>query len=107
MVEHVGEQAARFEARPASLRRHGDADALDLGVVYELADGGTRERITSRYLIEHVLRIQPDRVTAEHGKQLGMAMRKHRWQGPKGMRFGGQFAKGYWRNVLAAGNPWD
>ena len=106
------EQAARTYSEPwiddvanvAELARHymehraADTEAMRLGVVYQ--DDGKNERVTSAYVLCKVLGIPPNQQTAEHGKRLGVAMRKHDWQGPKSLRIGGRVVKGFERQAV-------
>lgn len=70
--------------------------AATLGTVIERTDDGT-VRITSAYILTSVLGITPDRQTAEHGKRLGVEMRKLGWRGPDLLRIGGRPVRGYER----------
>jgi len=71
---------------------------LDMGPVYDEPGDGS-QRVASRFLLMKVLGIAPDRVTAEHGKRIGRAMRKHGWTGPEPMRIKGRAVKGYTRQA--------
>jgi predicted P-loop ATPase len=64
---------------------------------YERRDG--RERVTSAWLLTDVLRIPEGQQNAEHGKRLGMVMRKLGWKGPKGYQIDGRVARGYERET--------
>jgi len=80
-----------------------DGDESDkLGIVYQ--NDGERERVSSAYVMAKVIGIPSAQQTAEHGKRLGVAMRKHGWTGPDVVRIGGRSVRGYER---PAREPWD
>jgi predicted P-loop ATPase len=68
---------------------------------YENRDG--RERVTTRWLLTDLLGISAGQQNAEHGKRLGMIMRKDGWRGPKGYQIDGRWARGYERDTWEAG----
>jgi predicted P-loop ATPase len=90
--------AARHEKVAEPMRKRGDADAVDMGPVYDEPGDGT-ERVSSKFLLHKIIGIPADRVTAEHGKQVGRAMRKNGWTGPDPVRIKGRTVKGYMRRM--------
>lgn len=94
-VSNVAELARTYMERRAK-----DDEALRLGIVYH--NDGAVERITSAYVLGKVIGIPPSHQTAEHGKRLGLAMRKHRWDGAKQLWIGGRNARGFERSLKVA-----
>jgi hypothetical protein len=88
---------ARAYQAGGTLHMIGD-EAITLGVFY-LTDG-TVERITSAFVLTKVIGIPMGQQSAEHGKRLGLAMRKNGWDGPKAVWIGGRAVKGYERPFL-------
>jgi predicted P-loop ATPase len=104
-IEQLAEVATiadRYMKRHADHRLLEMDDADRLGVVY--MHDGRQERVSSAFALGNVLGIPPAHQTADHGKRLGMAMRKLGWDGPKPLWIGGRTVKGYER---PAREPWD
>jgi predicted P-loop ATPase len=97
---NISERAAHDAADAAKHRKIGQP--VEIG--YEVMASG-EERIASRYLMRDVLSIPIDRQTAEHGKRLGLVMRKLGWQGPDKVRLARQPVAGYKR--AKAAEPWE
>jgi predicted P-loop ATPase len=93
LVENVSEIAAKYASDPLAI------DADELCVIY--SDGEQHERVTSAFILTHVLGIPSAQLTADHGKRLGVVMRKQGWTGPQQMKLGGRNARGYERAVTA------
>lgn len=97
-VSRRGEQYERDRRQPGA----GGLLADDGPAVYERMEvqeqGGLPvERVTSAWLLLDVLRIPEAQQNAEHGKRLGIVMRKLGWKGPKVYKIGGRSARGYER----------
>ena len=61
------------------------------------ADGKPEWRVKSCYLLDTVLGLAAERISAVHQRRLGAVMRKLGWTGPKNIRFGTGQAKGYFK----------
>lgn len=95
LVRNAPARAVRYMAD------HGAAGELvgdDLGPVYE-GERGYRERIASAFVARIVLGIPEERQHAEAFKRIGLAMRKHGWEGPKPVRIDGRVMKGFEREL--------
>ncbi len=109
-VEIVANAAERAAAWPPKDEYLTAADKSALGVVYQ--NDGRVERVTSQFVLWRIIGIPPAQQTAEHGKRLGYAMRKHGWEGSHPMWIGGRTVKSFERVLsdLAANDnrePWD
>jgi len=77
-----------FEANPDA--GNGIVRAVD-------PDGKPEWRVKSCYLLDTVLGLAAERISAVHQRRLGAVMRKLGWTGPKNIRFGTGQAKGYFK----------
>jgi predicted P-loop ATPase len=103
-IELVANVSARAASWPAKDEYVTAADKSALGVVYQ--NDGAVERVTSAFLLWKIIGIPPAQQTAEHGKRLGLAMRKNGWRGPKVYWIGSRSARGFERDI-APREPWD
>ncbi len=76
------------------------ATVAQLGKVYEPTPDAVAERITSAFVAQIVLGIPVERQSSATGQNIGRAMRKNGWTGPKPLWIGGRTAKGFERAVL-------
>ena len=62
---------------------------------------GGEQRVSSRFLLTAMLRLDSQRMRGGEGRRLAKCMRKLRWHGPKAMRIkdGTAPVKGYWRRL--------
>lgn len=94
LLPNVSDRASNYMEHRAQ-----DDDAITLDAVYVCDGIAGFERVTSAYVLWKVIGIPPSQQTPEHGKRLGMAMRKHGWVGPDPLWIGGRTAKGYERKL--------
>ena len=89
--------AAEYAIMPVNVSA---ATVAQLGKVYELTPDAVAERITSAFVAQIVLGIPVERQSSATGQNIGRAMRKNGWTGPKPLWIGGRTAKGFERAVL-------